>query len=158
MKKLPRGHFGARLLKIPPPPRLTFKNKHGVLLVICGCLLSFAAVFACPFEEDARGRVVFSGVDKAQTINTRDMNNRNFYCEYCGRPFKSVSELTRAGLCTRHPDGPARGKHKLYEGTEKAVYTCKYCGAEARTIERLTSSFCVHHPKGHNRGRHAPAL
>ena len=86
------------------------------------------------------------------------MNNQNFYCEYCGKSFTSVSQLTRAGLCARHPDGPVRGKHKLYEGTEKTVYTCKYCGAQARTIDRLTSSFCVHHPKGHNRGRHAPAL
>ena len=83
---------------------------------------------------------------------------KNFYCEYCGQLFKSVSELMRAGLCVRHPDSPVRGKHKLYEGTEKTVYTCKYCGAEARTIDRLTSSFSVHHPAGHNRGRHAPAL
>ena len=88
----------------------------------------------------------------------KNMFLKNFYCEYCGQLFKSVRELTRAGLCVRHPDGPVRGKHKLYEGTEKTVYTCKYCGAEARTIDRLTSSFCMHHPAGHNRGRHAPAL
>ena len=68
------------------------------------------------------------------------MSNRKYYCAYCGQFFKSVSELTRAGLCARHPDGPVRGKHKLYEGAEKTVYTCKYCGMEARTIDRLTSS------------------
>ena len=71
------------------------------------------------------------------------MSNGKCYCAYCGQSFKSVSELTRAGLCARHPDGPVRGKHKLYEGTEKSAYTCKYCGAEARTIDRLTASTCV---------------
>ena len=91
-------------------------------------------------------------------VSNQNMPLKNFYCAYCGQSFSSVSQLTRAGLCTRHPDGPVRGKHKLYEGSEKAVYTCKYCGVEAQTIDRLTSSFCVHHPAGHNRGRHAPAL
>ena len=86
------------------------------------------------------------------------MSNRKYYRAYCGQSFKSVSELTRTGLCARHPDGLVRGKHKLYEGTEKTVYTCKYCGTEARTIDRLTSSTCVHHPKGPNRGHHEPAL
>lgn len=52
------------------------------------------------------------------------MPPKNFYCAYCGKSFSSVSQLTRAGLCARHPDGPVRGGHKLYEGSEKAVYTC----------------------------------
>ena len=43
------------------------------------------------------------------------MPPKNFYCAYCGQSFSSVSQLTRAGLCTRHPDGPVRGKHKLYD-------------------------------------------
>ena len=86
------------------------------------------------------------------------MNNGKCYCAYCGQSFTSVGQLTRAGLCARHPDGAVRGKHKLYEGTEKSVYTCKYCVAQARTIDCLTASICVYHPKGHNRGRHEPTL
>ena len=86
------------------------------------------------------------------------MSNRKYYCAYCGQSFKSVSELTRVALCARHRDCPVRGNHKLYERTDKTVYICLYCGMEARTIDRLTSSTCVHHPKGHNRGHHEPAL
>lgn len=46
------------------------------------------------------------------------------YCEYCGKKFASVRQLTSA-TCVRHPDGPNKGRHKLYEGTEKSEYTCK---------------------------------
>lgn len=34
----------------------------------------------------------------------------NFYCEYCGNKFSSVSSLT-SGHCVRHPDGPNKGRH-----------------------------------------------
>ena len=37
----------------------------------------------------------------------------NFYCEYCGSKYSSVSSLTSCS-CFRHPDGPNKGKHKLY--------------------------------------------
>ena len=53
----------------------------------------------------------------------------NFYCEYCGSKYSSVSSLTSCS-CFRHPDGPNKGKHKLYEGSEKAQYVCKYCGSK----------------------------
>lgn len=33
-----------------------------------------------------------------------------FYCEYCGRDFRNVRQLTLA-KCDRHPDGPNRGNH-----------------------------------------------
>ena len=48
----------------------------------------------------------------------------NFYCEYCGSKSSSVSSLTSQS-CTKHPSGPSKGKHKLYEGSEKSQYTCK---------------------------------
>jgi hypothetical protein len=48
----------------------------------------------------------------------------NFYCEYCGQKFSSVSSLT-VGNCMRHPNGTCKGRHKLYEGSEKSKYTCK---------------------------------
>ena len=34
----------------------------------------------------------------------------NYYCEYCGSKFSSVSSLT-AGNCLRHPNGSNKGKH-----------------------------------------------
>lgn len=81
----------------------------------------------------------------------------NFYCEYCGQKFSSVSSLT-SGFCLRHPDGPHKGRHKLYEGSEKSKYTCKYCGQSFNSISSLTSGYCLRHPNGPHKGRHAPAL
>lgn len=45
-----------------------------------------------------------------------------YYCEYCGTVRSSVSSLT-ASSCHRHPLGTNKGRHKLYEGSEKAKYT-----------------------------------
>lgn len=81
----------------------------------------------------------------------------NFYCEYCGTKSSSVSSLT-SGLCSRHPNGSGKGRHKLYEGTEKPKYTCKYCGRDASSISSLISGLCPRHPDGSSKGRHAPAL
>ncbi len=80
-----------------------------------------------------------------------------FYCEYCGYTAISVQALTGVP-CLRHPNGPNKGKHKLYEGAEKAKYTCKYCGYTTFSIQALTSIPCVRHPSGSNKGKHAPAL
>lgn len=57
----------------------------------------------------------------------------NFYCEYCGTKSFSTVGLT-ANSCNRHPLGASKGKHKLYEGSEKSQYNCKYCGTLASTI------------------------
>lgn len=81
----------------------------------------------------------------------------NFYCEYCGTKSSSVTSLT-SGSCQRHPNGPNKGKHKLYEGTEKAQYICKYCGTKSTNLVSLTMSSCMRHPGGANKGKHAPAL
>lgn len=81
----------------------------------------------------------------------------NFYCEYCGQKFSSVSSLT-ANSCARHPNGPLKGRHKLYEGSEKSRYTCKYCGQSFNSISSMTATNCVRHPNGPLKGRHAPAL
>ncbi len=80
-----------------------------------------------------------------------------FYCEYCGRDFRNVRQLTLA-KCDRHPDGPNRGPHKLYEGSEKARYTCKYCGRQFPYFRSMVLAKCDHHPLGPNRGNHSPAL
>ena len=83
--------------------------------------------------------------------------SEKFYCEYCGQSFPSVNLLT-GWLCMRHPDGTQKGKHKLYEGSEKSQYTCKYCGQKFNSISLLTGSTCNRHPNGTQKGRHAPAL
>lgn len=81
----------------------------------------------------------------------------NYYCEYCGHKASSVSSLT-SGNCSRHPSGFCKGKHKLYEGSEKSKYTCKYCGYSASSIASLTGGNCPRHPDGFCKGKHAPAL
>ena len=80
-----------------------------------------------------------------------------YYCKYCGHKTTSVNSLT-ASLCQRHPAGPAKGRHALYEGGEKATYVCKYCGLKSSSIASLTSSKCQRHPDGALKGRHEPAL
>ena len=81
----------------------------------------------------------------------------NFYCKYCGTKFPSISSLT-AGPCQRHPLGPSKGKHVLYEGSEKSQYVCKYCGTKYPSISILTASPCQRHPNGVNKGKHEPAI
>jgi predicted Mrr-cat superfamily restriction endonuclease len=61
-------------------------------------------------------------------------------------------------MCSRHPDGTNKGRHKLYESGEKEKYTCKYCGVSQSSISSLTSSMCSRHPAGSFKGRHVPAL
>jgi len=80
-----------------------------------------------------------------------------YYCEYCGRNYSTVSHLT-SGLCNRHPLGVNKGRHKLYEGSEKSTYTCKFCGKTYSNLSSLTNGLCIRHPNGVNKGRHAPAL
>ena len=80
-----------------------------------------------------------------------------FYCRYCGVRRESVQSLT-SGFCLRHPDGPNRGRHALYQGREKSRYTCVFCGVKRADIATLTSGFCLRHPAGPNKGRHEPAL
>lgn len=82
---------------------------------------------------------------------------QKYYCKYCGKEYNSVSYLT-ANSCMRHPDGPGKGKHALYEGSEKSKYTCKYCGKEYNTISYMTANKCLRHPKGTFKGNHEPAL
>lgn len=81
----------------------------------------------------------------------------NFYCEYCGSKSSNISTLT-GNSCSRHPLGSGKGKHKLYEGSEKAKYNCKYCGTSSSSISTLTGNSCSRHPNGNGKGKHAPAL
>ena len=81
----------------------------------------------------------------------------NYYCKYCGQKFSSVASLT-ANPCTRHRNGFAKGKHELYEGSEKSKYTCKYCGQTFSSISSMTANPCPRHPDGFAKGKHSPAL
>ncbi len=78
----------------------------------------------------------------------------NYYCEYCGSKHSTVSSLV-ANTCIRNP---SKGRHKLYEGSEKSQYVCKYCGMKYTNIASLTANTCSKHPNGASKGRHAPAL
>ena len=81
----------------------------------------------------------------------------HYYCEYCGTKSSSISSLTGSS-CLRHPLGSLKGRHKLYEGTEKTKYSCKYCGTSSSTISSLTGGTCSRHPNGSLKGKHSPAL
>ena len=81
----------------------------------------------------------------------------NFYCEYCGSKHSSVSSLTGIS-CSKHPLGTNKGKHSLYQGSEKSQYTCKFCGTKSSSISSLTGISCSKHPLGTNKGKHSPAL
>ena len=81
----------------------------------------------------------------------------NYYCKNCGQKFSSVAALTM-NRCMRHPDGPGKGYHELYEGSEKSKYTCKYCGQMYNNLSSLTLNSCPKHPNGPYKGKHSPAL
>jgi predicted nucleic acid-binding Zn ribbon protein len=80
-----------------------------------------------------------------------------YHCKFCGSKATSISNLT-AQPCGRHPLGNNKGKHTLYEGSEKSQYNCKHCGAKATSISNLTAQPCGRHPLGNNKGKHEPAL
>lgn len=80
-----------------------------------------------------------------------------YCCKYCGHKAASVGSLT-GSACMRHPAGLGKGRHALYEGSQKDVYVCKWCGHRAGDVASLTSSKCRRHPDGPGAGWHEPAL
>ncbi|HCN27512.1 MAG TPA: hypothetical protein DIT64_01745 [Verrucomicrobiales bacterium] len=80
-----------------------------------------------------------------------------YYCKHCGSSASSIASLTN-GYCARHPLGGNKGKHALYEGSEKDRYECKFCGSSASSLASLTNGYCSRHPAGSNKGKHEPAL
>lgn len=96
------------------------------------------------------------GICTVATVHGEE-NAMWFQCKYCGHKARDVGSLT-GSACQRHPDGPGKGRHALYEGGEKSVYTCKWCGRRTSDIASLTSSKCQRHPAGPAAGRHEPAL
>ena len=108
-------------------------------------------------EMNKKTTIIFSAVSLSMLVAFAAQTVLHYYCKYCGHKMTSVNSLT-ASLCQRHPDGPAKGRHALYEGGEKENYVCKYCGLKSSSIASLTSSKCQRHPNGPAKGRHAPAL
>ena len=87
-------------------------------------------------------------------IKESNVENRIYFCEYCGKKFHSIKDLA-TNLCKRHPDGAYNGRHKLYEGRTKKFYECVYCGKDAKSIADLTANKCKYSPIG---GSHRPRL
>lgn len=81
----------------------------------------------------------------------------NFYCKLCGSKFSSIQNLTN-GFCLRSPLGALKGRHELYEGSEKSQYFCKLCGQKFTSIQQLVNGFCLRSPLGALKGRHEVAL
>ena len=113
-------------------------------------------------EIDASIRKVRNETSKPETTKQSTSSKKQppkteYYCEYCGKSFKSVRSLT-VGKCIKHPDGGFNGSHKLFEGSSKSEYTCKYCGRSFRSMRSLTVGKCIKHPAGGFKGPHAPAL
>jgi len=79
------------------------------------------------------------------------------YCKYCGTSAPNARSLT-ANACIRHPDGPGRGKHALYQGDTTGEYVCEFCGKTFPNIKSMTANMCIRHPDGPGKGRHSPAL
>ena len=75
----------------------------------------------------------------------------NYYCEACGQKYSSITALTSSN-CRNHPIGSHKGKHVLYEGSEKPSYLCKLCGTKASSLTSLTSLNCRNHPNGAHKG------
>jgi hypothetical protein len=74
------------------------------------------------------------------------------YCKWCGTDFPDVRTLY-INSCNLNPNGSR--KHELYEGSEKAQYSCKFCGATFRTIRDMSATkACRAKPDK----RHEPAL
>lgn len=89
--------------------------------------------------------------------NTRTSGAIQYYCTFCGENASSISSLT-SSTCYRHPNGPYKGHHQIYEGSIKSRYECEYCGQSASSISSLTSSTCYRHPNGPYKGHHKPYI
>ena len=108
-------------------------------------------------EMNKKATIIFSVLSLTMLVAFAAQTVQHYHCKYCGHKTTSVNGLTSSS-CQRHPNGPGKGRHALYEGGEKESYVCKYCGLKSTSIASLTSSKCQRHPNGPQKGRHEPAL
>ena len=86
-------------------------------------------------------------------FNPNQSSQPRFYCELCGAVFSSPKALLE-NSCLRNRVGSTIGRHVLYEGGEKSIYTCRYCGQQYSSIKDMVYNGC---PKRAFGEKHAPA-
>jgi hypothetical protein len=83
-----------------------------------------------------------------------DQSSRpHFYCELCGADFSNPKDLL-SNSCLKNKVGSTIGRHVLYEGGEKSIYTCRYCGKQYSSIKDMVFNSCPRREFGE---KHAPA-
>ncbi len=131
---------------------------HIIISLTTLLLMAITPVSASAPEAHAPETIASASAPEATAARHHNQQKpMYYYCEYCGQKFTDVRQLT-AISCARHPNGANKGKHKLYEGTQKSRYTCKYCGQQFASIQQMTGISCSRHPNGCNKGKHSPAL
>lgn len=85
-------------------------------------------------------------------FNPNQSSQPRFYCELCGADFSSPKALLE-NSCLRNRVGSTIGRHVLYEGGEKSIYTCRYCGQQYSSIKNMVYNGC---PKRAFGEKHAP--
>ncbi len=76
----------------------------------------------------------------------------SYYCTCCGMSYRSPQDVL-LNNCNKSKTG----RHVLYEGEEKSLYTCKYCGRQFRSIRDMTINVCQRNPSGGRMAPHVPA-
>lgn len=94
---------------------------------------------------------MISSIEKFPNLSKLDTNlDDSFY-----KDFKNlISDNSSLYLELINEYSLQTNNHKLYEGSEKPHYFCKYCGAKYPTIGMMTLNLCHKSPLG----RHSPAL
>ena len=63
-------------------------------------------------------------------FNYNQSSQPHFYCELCGAEYSNPKDLLN-NSCLKNKVGSTIGRHVLYEGGEKSIYTCRYCGEKS---------------------------
>ena len=86
-------------------------------------------------------------------FNSNQSSQPHFYCELCGAEYSNPKDLLN-NSCLKNKVGSTIGRHVLYEGGEKSIYTCRYCGKQYSSIKDMVFNSCPRREFGE---KHAPA-
>ena len=86
-------------------------------------------------------------------FNYNQSSQPHFYCELCGAEYSNPKDLLN-NSCLKNKVGSTIGRHVLYEGGEKSIYTCRYCGQQFSSIKDMVFNGCPRREFGE---KHAPA-
>ena len=86
-------------------------------------------------------------------FNYNQSSQPHFYCELCGAEYSNPKDLLN-NSCLKNKVGSTIGRHVLYEGGEKSIYTCRYCGKQYSSIKDMVFNSCPRREFGE---KHAPA-